>query len=206
MFCCGSIPLTLIIYPSGLLYWPWGNHTDFPCASESILQDMGKISSIRADNLRVQHNSTIKPLVDFLWHTVECQINALIKTFGTGYLFDFDGSSHLYHIALQDFDSSVLQIPCLVHPKSSESSVEPLVQSKGSHGPFPNSNGFTRKKYTTVKRIFCGVWMGSKFCVKFQRAPFWTHTPQNKHFTVFKASGRRTPRLLLIKVASLAQS
>ena len=33
--------------------------------------------------------------------------------------------------------------------------------------------------------------MGSKFCVKFQRAPlkfhtkFWTHTPQNMHFTVF---------------------
>ena len=33
--------------------------------------------------------------------------------------------------------------------------------------------------------------MGSKFCVKFQRAPlkfhtkFWTHTPQNTHFTVF---------------------
>ena len=33
--------------------------------------------------------------------------------------------------------------------------------------------------------------MGSKFCVKFQRAPlkfhtkFWTHTPQNIHFTVF---------------------
>ena len=33
--------------------------------------------------------------------------------------------------------------------------------------------------------------MGSKFCVKFQRAPlkfhtkFWTHTPQNVHFTVF---------------------
>ena len=32
--------------------------------------------------------------------------------------------------------------------------------------------------------------MGSKFCVKFQRAPlkfhtkFWTHTPQNVHFTV----------------------
>ena len=32
--------------------------------------------------------------------------------------------------------------------------------------------------------------MGSKFCVKFQRAPlkfhskFWTHTSQNKHFTV----------------------
>ena len=32
--------------------------------------------------------------------------------------------------------------------------------------------------------------MGSKFCVKFQRAPlkfnakFWTHTPQNMHFTV----------------------
>ena len=34
--------------------------------------------------------------------------------------------------------------------------------------------------------------MGSKFCVKFQRAPlkfhtkFWTHIPQNMHFTVFK--------------------
>ena len=33
--------------------------------------------------------------------------------------------------------------------------------------------------------------MGSKFCVKFQRAPlkfhtkFWTHTPQNMNFTVF---------------------
>ena len=33
--------------------------------------------------------------------------------------------------------------------------------------------------------------MGSKFCVKFQRAPlkfhtkFWTHTPQNVHFTIF---------------------
>ena len=33
--------------------------------------------------------------------------------------------------------------------------------------------------------------VGSKFCVKFQRAPlkfhtkFWTHTPQNMHFTVF---------------------
>ena len=33
--------------------------------------------------------------------------------------------------------------------------------------------------------------MGLKFCVKFQRAPlkfhtkFWTHTPQNMHFTVF---------------------
>ena len=33
--------------------------------------------------------------------------------------------------------------------------------------------------------------MGSKFCVKFQRAPlkfhtkFWTHTSQNLHFTVF---------------------
>ena len=33
-------------------------------------------------------------------------------------------------------------------------------------------------------------FMGSKFCVKFQRAPlkfhtkFWTHTPQNVHFTV----------------------
>ena len=33
--------------------------------------------------------------------------------------------------------------------------------------------------------------MGSKFCVKFQRAPlkfhtkFWTHTPTNMHFTVF---------------------
>ena len=33
--------------------------------------------------------------------------------------------------------------------------------------------------------------MGSKFCVKFQRAPlkfhtkFWTHTPQNMHFAVF---------------------
>ena len=33
--------------------------------------------------------------------------------------------------------------------------------------------------------------MGSKFCVKFQRAPlkfhtkFWTHTPQSVHFTVF---------------------
>ena len=33
--------------------------------------------------------------------------------------------------------------------------------------------------------------MCSKFCVKFQRAPlkfhtkFWTHTPQNMHFTVF---------------------
>ena len=32
--------------------------------------------------------------------------------------------------------------------------------------------------------------MGSKFCVKFQRSPlkfhtkFWTHTPQNMHFTV----------------------
>ena len=33
--------------------------------------------------------------------------------------------------------------------------------------------------------------VGSKFCVKFQRAPlkfhtkFWTHTPQNMHLTVF---------------------
>ena len=33
--------------------------------------------------------------------------------------------------------------------------------------------------------------MDSKFCVKFQRAPlkfhtkFWTHTPQNMHYTVF---------------------
>ena len=33
-------------------------------------------------------------------------------------------------------------------------------------------------------------WMGSKFCVKFQRCPlkfhtkFWTHTPQNMHFTL----------------------